>query len=325
MGGAASQYQYDGAGNRKSAATSAATKRFVLDTNGSLSHVLAETDSGGTVTAYYIYGRGLISRISASGTPLYYHFDVRGSTVALSDSTGTLTDAYAYDPFGKVANSQGTTANPFKYVGKYGVMDEGNGLDYIRARYYSPDVGRFITKDPFPGTDGDSQSLHRYVYAVNNPIRFVDTSGFSKQELSTLERKLSTTDSSQFHNALISPATRGYTNLAPKAMPPADLFDSETLLTGLGGAASIYEGGVLTIVGVLEAAPFVSLAVAGSASGILPAVYFGLLATPGLTTSAVGLAKITKGIGDLYTTYTRQPNPIENTPVDYISEVEPPQ
>ena len=67
-------------------------------------------------------------------------------------------------------NSSGTTANPFKYVGRYGVMDEGNGLSYIRARYYAPVLGRFITKDPLTGKDGDSQSLNRYVYALNNPV-----------------------------------------------------------------------------------------------------------------------------------------------------------
>ena len=179
VSGTASQYQYDGIGNRKAAVTAAVTKRFILDINGSLSHVLADTDGSGTVNAYYIYGRGLVSRIAASGTAaLYYHYDVRGSTVALSDASGNLTDQYAYDPFGKIANIQGTTANPFKYVGKYGVMDEGNGLAYIRARYFSPELGRFITKDPLTGTDGDSQSLHRYVYALNNPIMMIDISGY---------------------------------------------------------------------------------------------------------------------------------------------------
>ncbi len=179
VGGAAAQFQYDGTGNRKSAVTAVGTKRFVLDTNGSLSHVLADTDASGTVNAYYIYGRGLVSRIASNGTALYYHYDVRGSAIALTDAAGNPTDQYAYDPFGKIANSQGTTANPFKYVGKYGVMDEGNGLAYVRARYFSPDVGRFITKDPLTGTDGDSQSLHRYVYALNNPIVLADIDGRS--------------------------------------------------------------------------------------------------------------------------------------------------
>jgi len=174
----ASTYLYDGLGNRKSLTTAGTTKRFVLDTNASLSHVLAETDASGKVTAYYIHGRGLVSRLAANGTPLYYHFDVRGSTVALSNEAGQITDRYAYEPFGKLAASQGNTANPFKYVGKFGVVDEGNGISYIRARYYSPELGRFITKDPLTGTDGDSQSLNRYIYAINNPVKVIDVSGF---------------------------------------------------------------------------------------------------------------------------------------------------
>jgi RHS repeat-associated protein len=194
ISGVASTYLYDGLGNRKSLTAAGATKRFVLDTSGSLSHVLAETDSNGKVTAYYIHGRGLVSRLAVNGTPLYYHFDVRGSTIALSSEAGQLTDQYAYEPFGKLANSQGTTANPFKYVGKYGVVDEGNGISYIRARYYSPELGRFITKDPLTGTEGDSQSLHRYVYAVNNPMRMVDVSGFSARDAALFQGFRGTTD-----------------------------------------------------------------------------------------------------------------------------------
>ena len=201
IGGVASTYLYDGLGNRKSLTSTGTTKRFVLDTNGSLSHVLAETDASGKVTAYYIHGRGLVSRLAANGTPLYYHFDVRGSTIALSNEAGQLTDQYAYEPFGKLANSQGATANPFKYVGKYGVVDEGNGISYIRARYYSPELGRFISKDPLTGTDGDSQSLHRYVYAVNNPIRLIDVSGFCS--LPT-QRINGSSDDSLLHKYLVS-------------------------------------------------------------------------------------------------------------------------
>ena len=102
--------------------------------------------------------------------------------MALSDAGGTLTDRYAYAPFGKLAGSQGTTANPFRYVGKYGLMDEGNGLLFVRARYYEPDSGRFLSKDPLPGMDGDTQAMHRFVYAGNNPVRFVDLSGLSPLE-----------------------------------------------------------------------------------------------------------------------------------------------
>ena len=183
IGGTASQYQYDGLGHRYAKTNAGATIHYVLDLNGTLSKVLMETDATGAANAYYVYGLGLISRISAAGVASYYHFDTRGSTIALTDAAGTVTDKYAYDPFGNLTNSQGTTSNPFKYVGQYGVMDEGNGLHYIRARYYDAQIGRFINKDPKMGNDQDGQSLNRYAYAQNNPVRFVDVSGFSRQEV----------------------------------------------------------------------------------------------------------------------------------------------
>lgn len=120
-------YQYDGAGNRLARTTAGTTTRYVLDLNGTLSKVLMETDSANTPTAYYLHGLGLVARIKPDGTVSYYHYDSRGSTVALTDQTGNITDAYAYDPFGRLAGSQGATVNPFRYVGRFGVMDEGNG------------------------------------------------------------------------------------------------------------------------------------------------------------------------------------------------------
>ena len=65
------------------------TTRYVLDVNGTLSNVLAETDGSGTITAYYVHGLGLISKVLPNGTPYYYHYDSRGSTIALTDSTQT--------------------------------------------------------------------------------------------------------------------------------------------------------------------------------------------------------------------------------------------
>ena len=182
IGGADTQYGYDGLGNRLEKRVDSTTTRYVLDINASLSNVLAETDNAGTIMAYYVYGLGLISKILPDGTTYNYHYDSRGSTVALTDVLQNTTDTYTYDSFGNVANSSGSTQNPFKHVGRYGVMNEENGLNYIRARYYSPEVGRFITKDPQTGNDRDGKSLNRYVYALNNPVVLIDISGLSAQE-----------------------------------------------------------------------------------------------------------------------------------------------
>jgi len=182
IGGVSTQYSYDGQGDRLAKTSGGTTVRYVLDINGKLSNVLAETEDNGAITAYYVYGLGLISKILPDGTAYTYHYDSRGSTIALTNAGQNMTDTYAYDIFGSVTNNNGTSQNSFRYVGKFGLMDEGNGLTYVRARYYSPGLGRFITKDPLTGTDGDSQSLNRYVYVQNNHLRLIDINGFSPQE-----------------------------------------------------------------------------------------------------------------------------------------------
>lgn len=188
ISGKTTEYRYDGVGNRlsKIEVGNWLTKRYVLDISSDLPNVIAETDENRNITAYYIYGLGLTSKVMPDGTAYYYHYDSRGSTVALTDAGQNITDAYAYDPFGKVVNSTGSTSNPFRYVGRYGLMDEGNGLTYIRARYYMPELGRFITKDPLTGNEGDGQSLNRYVYAQNLPTVAIDIDGLLMTSIENL-------------------------------------------------------------------------------------------------------------------------------------------
>ena len=175
---------YDGLGHRLARTINGVTRRFVLDHATPLAQVLVETDGSGAIIAYYAYGRGLSARITADGQAGYYAFDPRGNTLALVNSNGEITDSYAYNTFGEVVNRSGTTPNPFSFLGRFGLVDDGNGLLYARMRFYSPWLGRFITKDPLTGVASDSQSLHRYVYALNNPMRFLDYSGLSPLEMS---------------------------------------------------------------------------------------------------------------------------------------------
>lgn len=173
-GGRTTQYQYDGLGNRIVKTADGATRRYVVNPNAALSQVLAETDASGAVVAYYVYGLGLISQVTAQGRPYFYGFDHLGNTLAVSDAAGTIVNAYAYDPFGNLAdNSFEGVANPFRYVGRLGVMDDGNGLLYMRARYYAPGLGRFLTKDPW----GSVSARSSYGYGLGNPLTWVDPTG----------------------------------------------------------------------------------------------------------------------------------------------------
>jgi RHS repeat-associated protein len=92
--------------------------------------------------------------------------------------TQAVVNSYAYDPFGQILGQQESVTQPFKYVGQYGVMAEPNGLYYMRARYYDPTVGRFISEDPLGFGGGD---VNLYAYVRNQPVNWIDpwgTTGF---------------------------------------------------------------------------------------------------------------------------------------------------
>jgi RHS repeat-associated protein len=115
-----------------------------------------------------------------------YHYDAVGNTIAMTDETENIVNMYAYTPFGILANENETVPQPFKFVGKYGVMTEPNGFYYMRARYYDTEVGRFISEDPI-GFDGGDVNL--YAYVGNNPVLFIDPGGlfrFGKRPLNGL-------------------------------------------------------------------------------------------------------------------------------------------
>ena len=162
---------YDGAGNRVQMVYGTTTNRYVYDAKG---NVLAVADGNSRITGYFIYGAGLLEGITAAGAGYCYHFDANGNTTALTDSSQNVVNSYAYDPFGAVTNQAENVPQPFKFVGQYGIMADPDGFYYMRARYYDPGIGRFISEDP-SGLDGEDTNL--YAYTGNNPIIRVDPNG----------------------------------------------------------------------------------------------------------------------------------------------------
>jgi len=114
-----------------------------------------------------------LARIKADGTVRYYHADALGSVIALTDENGALKTQYTYDPFGNVTISGETSDNPFQYTGR---ENDGTGLYYYRARYYSPELQRFISEDPIGLLGGD---VNFYFYVGNNPLKWVDPYGLN--------------------------------------------------------------------------------------------------------------------------------------------------
>lgn len=92
-------------------------------------------DAAYNITSYYVYdGIGLVAKMSGSNV-YYYHYNGSGNTIAMTDPTGNMVNKYVYDEFGNLMNVQESVPNPFLFVGQYGVMDDDNGLLYMRARY----------------------------------------------------------------------------------------------------------------------------------------------------------------------------------------------
>jgi RHS repeat-associated protein len=168
-------YDYDANDNRISQTSNGSKTQYVYDTTSSLSRMIMSTDANGNKT-YYVYGVGLIGEQNSSNAYSVYHYDYRGSTTALTDISGTVTDTYTYDAYGKLL-THGTNTTPFLFNGRDGVMTDTTGLYYMRARYYSPELMRFINADTYKGNISNSSSLNNYAYANGNPISLVDPFG----------------------------------------------------------------------------------------------------------------------------------------------------
>jgi RHS repeat-associated protein len=167
------QYIYNGLGQRTGKIDNGVQTNYLVDPNGLLPQVLAETDASNNLIAFYVYdGASLVAKITPQNQYYFYHYDGLGSTIAITDNAGQVVNTYCYSPEGLVG-VQETIPNPFTYVGRFGVMAEGNGLYYMRARYYDPEVGSFINKDPI----GYAGGLNLFTYGENNPVSRTDPEG----------------------------------------------------------------------------------------------------------------------------------------------------
>jgi RHS repeat-associated protein len=127
----------------------------------------------------YIIGLDVVAQTNPSGTTSYLMPDALGSTRLVIDPTGTITARYQYDAYGNVLGTALGVLNPpateILYTGQFFVV--ATLQYYLRARMYAPMTARFTTMDSFSGRFGDPRSLHKYVYAGNNPITRTDPTG----------------------------------------------------------------------------------------------------------------------------------------------------
>ncbi|RKZ70060.1 MAG: hypothetical protein DRR19_33600 [Candidatus Parabeggiatoa sp. nov. 1] len=177
-------YRYDAENQRTAVSVDGQETRYVINSLPVLSQVLVRTQPDGTQT-YYVYGLGLIGQ-EKQGQYLTYHFDFRGSTVALTDETGAIVERFQYSPYGLLLSGD-ASITPFLFNGMYGVMTDSNGLYYMRARYYHREIRRFVNQDILLGDIFEGQTLNRYAYVTGQPVSFVDPFGLKTTVIITTD------------------------------------------------------------------------------------------------------------------------------------------
>lgn len=165
---------YNSLGNRVSRAQGGTTQYYANDYSQELTQVLATKSGTGVLGDYYVYGLGLISEGgSTKNLRKYYHPDGLGDTRLLTNSTGGSVEYTAYSPYGTATSA---ISADYQFRGE-DAADANSGLVYLRARYYDPRTGQFISKDPVAGLAEVPQSQNGYSYAHNDPVNMSDPSG----------------------------------------------------------------------------------------------------------------------------------------------------
>ena len=142
---------------------------------------MLETDGSGATQASYMLGDGQVLAEARSGTSSYSLYDGQGSVRALTNSSGVITDQYTYDAFGNLQSSSGSTVNPYRYTGQQ--FDSLTGLYDLRARYYDPTTGRFISRDTAGIDVSNPVELDRSSYVQENLVNLADPAGHFAVEM----------------------------------------------------------------------------------------------------------------------------------------------
>ena len=186
-------YTYDVLGRRTSCsvsnATQTSTTHYIYEGN----QVVADLDESGNLLRSYTYGPGIDNILSmtvygTSATNTYYYLkDHQNSVIALADANASIVEYYDYNAWGYVGvkNGSGNSINESAYGNRYLFQgreyDWNTKLYYFRARWYNPEAGRWLSKDPI----GIAGGLNLYAFCGNNPVNFVDPLGLCSETKTT--------------------------------------------------------------------------------------------------------------------------------------------
>jgi RHS repeat-associated protein len=169
-GGTTAAFVYDAFGRRAGKTLGVNTTQFVYDGLNPVQEL--DGANPANVTANLLTGLSIdeyFARADSNGA-MNFLTDALGSTLALADSSGALNTSYTYEPFGNTTVG-GSNPNPYQFTGR---ENDGTGLYFYRARYYSPTFQRFIAQDPSGFVRGGPNV---YAYVSNNPLSFLDPFG----------------------------------------------------------------------------------------------------------------------------------------------------
>jgi RHS repeat-associated protein len=171
--GLAATFDYDGLGRRVGKTVNGQTTQFLYDGR----NPVQELSASGSVTANLLTGLAIdeVFGRAESGTSRNLFSDALHSTLALTDAAGAVQTQYSYEPFGMATTTGSANSNSFQFTGRE--SDGQTGLNYYRARYYSPGLQRFISEDPLGFASGDADL---YAYVGNAPMDYVDPSGLTR-------------------------------------------------------------------------------------------------------------------------------------------------
>ncbi|NET90605.1 MAG: RHS repeat-associated core domain-containing protein [Kamptonema sp. SIO1D9] len=137
------------------------------------------TDGTGEVVSRYVYAGAMpLMRLDENGTPVYYLADAMGSVIGLADNEGVSAASFHYDSFGNLRGSDELpelAGGDFRFQGHW--LEESTDLYHFRARYYDPEVGRFISRDPVDLIETTPESSNPYQFVYNNPLVYLDPTG----------------------------------------------------------------------------------------------------------------------------------------------------
>jgi RHS repeat-associated protein len=174
-GGATLSYLYDADGRRVRQTAGGQVTNYQWDETALYGDMVREYDTTGATIASYVFANTNLLSTQRGGVRSYYLLDTQGSVRAISTAAAELSDQYNYTAFGETRIQTGSSVQLYGYTGQQG--DAETGLYYLRARYYAPGMGRFLSRDPAALNPKDPREWNRYPYVANDPINFIDPSG----------------------------------------------------------------------------------------------------------------------------------------------------